>query len=238
VRSGFPDAYAVDLGGEEVQVRVRLSNRAHRLAIRFLPTGFELVVPRRTSVRAAETFLGSQTGWIARQRDRQPVRDDSEIWYLGRQWRFTDGTGEGIVFDDAAGTISGVDLEVVAAELRNLSRRALAEDLRLHAARMGYEDIKLSVRDQTSKWGSCSSRRSISLNWRLIMCPPEVRHYVVIHELAHLSHMNHGPDFWELVERFCPDYRQLRRWLRVHGHEILAWKRGGNPPAATPQDAD
>ena len=79
---------------------------------------------------------------------------------------------------------------------------------------------KISFKDTKSRWGSCSSKGSIMLNWRLIMAPPSVYKYVIIHELSHLVHLNHGHRFWKLVGELHPSYMYDREWLNNNGHEI------------------
>lgn len=78
----------------------------------------------------------------------------------------------------------------------------------------------VTIRDQKTRWGSCSSRGTLSFNYRLIFAPPAVLDYVVVHELCHLTHMNHSKDFWNLVGLVMPDYKIHKRWLREHGHEL------------------
>lgn len=78
----------------------------------------------------------------------------------------------------------------------------------------------IAVRDQKTRWGSCSSRGTLSFNWRLMLAPPGILDYVVVHELCHLRHMDHSKAFWECVETILPDYRERRRWLKEHGHEL------------------
>ena len=79
---------------------------------------------------------------------------------------------------------------------------------------------KISFKDTKSRWGSCSSTGSIMLNWRLIMVPPSIYNYVIIHELAHLVHMNHGLLFWKLVQELSPNYSKDKEWLKKNGQEI------------------
>ena len=79
---------------------------------------------------------------------------------------------------------------------------------------------KISFKDTKSRWGSCSSTGSIMLNWRLIMVPPSVYNYVIIHEIAHLVHMNHSPLFWKLVQELSPNYSKDKEWLKKNGREI------------------
>jgi len=78
----------------------------------------------------------------------------------------------------------------------------------------------ITIRDQKTRWGSCSSRGTLSFNYRLIFAPPAVLDYVVVHELCHLTHMNHSADFWNKVASVMPDYKQHRKWLKEHGGEL------------------
>ena len=80
---------------------------------------------------------------------------------------------------------------------------------------------RITIRDQKTRWGSCSAKGTLSFNWRLMLAPPAVLDYVVVHELCHLTHMNHSNAFWELVESDCPDYRAHRKWLKEHGQELI-----------------
>ena len=85
---------------------------------------------------------------------------------------------------------------------------------------MGVHHKKIAIRDQKTRWGSCSSSGTLSFNWRLIMAPPEVLDYVVVHELAHFTHMDHSKAFWATVESVPPDYEKHRKWLNEHGQEL------------------
>lgn len=79
---------------------------------------------------------------------------------------------------------------------------------------------RITIRDQKTRWGSCSSTGTLSFNYRLMFAPPRVLDYVVVHELCHLTHMNHSRDFWNLVATVMPDYKQYRTWLKEHGQEL------------------
>jgi len=85
----------------------------------------------------------------------------------------------------------------------------------------GGEYHRITIRDQKTRWGSCSAKGTLSFNWRLMLAPPAVLDYVVVHELCHLTHMDHSPAFWQAVADVCPDYRAHRRWLKDHGHELI-----------------
>lgn len=80
---------------------------------------------------------------------------------------------------------------------------------------------RITIRDQKTRWGSCSTRGTLSFNWRLMLAPPAVLDYVVVHELCHLTHMDHSKAFWALVESACPDYRSHRKWLKDHGQTLV-----------------
>jgi predicted metal-dependent hydrolase len=88
---------------------------------------------------------------------------------------------------------------------------------------------RLAIRDGRSRWGSCSSHGGLNFSWRLILAPPEILDYVVIHELAHRRELNHSPRFWAIVAAHCPAYRQHQRWLRDHGAHLMSILRPDPP---------
>lgn len=100
------------------------------------------------------------------------------------------------------------------------ARRDLDVAVQRHARALGLSPKRIVVRDQTSRWGSCSTTRVLSFSWRLVMAPPSILDYVAAHEVAHLAEMNHGPRFWALVERTFPRMEDAKRWLTVYGVEL------------------
>jgi predicted metal-dependent hydrolase len=104
--------------------------------------------------------------------------------------------------------------------LRRQAREILKHRLELYSRQMGLTPASLTVRGQRTRWGSCSSQGNINLNWKLMCAPPDVIDYVVIHELAHLEHMNHSPKFWDLVGAHFPEHKWAKKWLRAHEDEI------------------
>ncbi len=105
-----------------------------------------------------------------------------------------------------------------------LRRRALKElppQLLALAAVHGITVTRVSIRNQRSRWGACSSRGSITLNWRLILVPPFVREYVMIHELMHRRELNHSKRFWKHVAAACPQHREARAWLLSDGQRLF-----------------
>lgn len=116
------------------------------------------------------------------------------------------------------------DESAVRAALKQaLSRRALErirERIDYYHPAIGSHYGRVTVRDQRSRWGSCSSRHNLNFNWKLIMAPPRVLDYVVIHELCHLWELNHSQRFWQRVCTHMPDYQEWRKWLKTHGNEL------------------
>jgi predicted metal-dependent hydrolase len=102
----------------------------------------------------------------------------------------------------------------------------------LHARRLNLTPKRLFVRDQTTRWGSCSTSGALSFSWRLVLAPPFVLDYLAAHEVAHLGHMNHGPRFWALVERTMPRHEKARTWLRKHGASLHRYGAEGTLPSS------
>ena len=101
------------------------------------------------------------------------------------------------------------------------AEKALGERTAFFAKVMGIDYGRITVRNQKTRWGSCSAKGTLSFNWRLMLAPPAILDYVVVHELCHLTHMNHSAAFWQAVEAVYPDYRSARRWLKEHGQELI-----------------
>ena len=84
---------------------------------------------------------------------------------------------------------------------------------------MGVSDGSITVREQKTRWGSCSAKGNLNFNWKLVLMPEEILDYVVVHELAHRLQMNHSTEFWDEVEKILPDYRKRRQWLKENGQK-------------------
>lgn len=103
---------------------------------------------------------------------------------------------------------------------RNAAREYFPKRVSHYAHMLGVTYGKMSIRDQKTRWGSCSSEGNLSFNWRLILAPPDVLDYVVIHELCHRKEMNHSKEFWALVESLMPHYKECRKWLKKNGRDL------------------
>ena len=111
-------------------------------------------------------------------------------------------------------------LEILKKRYRKAARAKFEARTAYYHQFTGGNYTSITVRDQKSRWGSCSSKGTLSFNYRLIFAPPEILDYVVVHELCHLTHMNHSKDFWNMVASVMPDYKVRKNWLRDHGHEL------------------
>lgn len=112
----------------------------------------------------------------------------------------------------------------IQAWLKSQARRAFCEEVEKQRQRFGFNYKAVAIKDTRSRWGSCSSQGNLNFSWRLIMAPDEILNYVVTHETAHLSYLNHSSDFWSLVRQRCPDFQNAKSWLQKHGASLMNWK--------------
>ena len=125
----------------------------------------------------------------------------------------------------------GEEPPITAEEIRQLMDQALQEippRVEYYAGLMGLQYGRITIRNQVSRWGSCSEKGNLNFNCLLMLCPADVRDYVIVHELCHLREMNHSPRFWAEVEAVVPDYRLQRRWLRKYGSRLIIRMRKGS----------
>jgi predicted metal-dependent hydrolase len=114
------------------------------------------------------------------------------------------------------------------------AKRDLVVAVARHAGRLGKPVKRIVVRDQTSRWGSCSSSAVLSFSWRLVLAPPWILDYLAAHEVAHLAEMNHGPRFWHILKDLCPETDRAKAWLRANGVALHAM----GPAAGKAPDAE
>jgi predicted metal-dependent hydrolase len=189
------------IGQTQVAVAWRRSARARRYIIRYeRPARVVATIPRGGSKREAWAFIQRSQSWIEQQMAKPSPAPVTETWFRGEK-------------------ISIAEFDV--AKSRALAVCELTQRTLELAAQVGEQINRVSIRNQRSRWGSCSLRRTISLNWRLIQTPPFVVDYIILHELMHLRQMNHSRRFWAEVEKVCPAWREAEAWLRRHGRDII-----------------
>lgn len=118
------------------------------------------------------------------------------------------------------GSLTPEQKSALDARYRQAAREYIPRRVEHYLPMTGGRYERITIRAQKTRWGSCSAKGTLSFNWKLMLAPPGVLDYVVVHELCHLTHMNHSREFWEAVERVMPDYRTRRRWLKEHGGEL------------------
>ncbi|MEA2141125.1 MAG: hypothetical protein QOC91_1224 [Solirubrobacteraceae bacterium] len=214
----------------EIPYTVRRSSRARRVRVNVhAHAGVEVVLPARAPERAAAAAVRELRPWIERRLGEAhealarvaaragtlPLLDDSLqlVTQRGRTRVHREGQRLLVPAADPQPAIERFYRRTARAEIAPRLDRATA------LAGTPYRD--LSIRAQRTRWASCSANGSMSFNWRLLLAPSRVLDYVVWHEVVHLQVLDHSPRYWALLERWCPDYREDREWLRVNGATLV-----------------
>lgn len=234
-RTSEPSAITVHFDGEIYLVNVRRHRQARRYTLRIHAVSREVVLtmPPRGSAKHARDFAERHGAWIASRLRRlpgaEPFVHGAVLPLRGRLHRIEHRPGErGAVWVETQGS---ENLLCVAGEAPHVSRRVhdylkreAKRDLEVASRRaaqsLGITFRRVSVRDQRSRWGSCSSNGVLSFSWRLILAPPFVLDYLAAHEVAHLVEMNHSRRFWRLVAGINPDPGSAKAWLDAHGADL------------------
>lgn len=207
--------------------------RAKRITLRVRPDGtVQATLPPRMKQQDALRYIHSQQNWIDQQQKRQPaavaIIPDITLSVLGETRRFRLQPGRGSHLNEKGEVIIGGDAHCFARRVKRwISQQARciwhAEITEL-TQQTNTSFRKLSLTDTISRWGSCSHEGNIRLQWRLALAPKEVASYVVAHEVAHLTHFDHSPAFWELVSSLHPHYQSQKEWLKQHGRSLHAYE--------------
>jgi predicted metal-dependent hydrolase len=228
---------------DSLRISIRESHRSRRLCVRVdRDAVVEVVVPRGTPRRHVASFLAQHEAWIARRvatASARPVEPFPPplvtLEALGERWRLHLGGGRGRprVSTASAGLLQVTGADVDGPALRGLLRRwvidrareTLPELAHAFARDSGFALSGVQVRTQRTRWGSCSTRRVLSLNAAILFQTPAVLRYLLAHEVAHLRHMNHSKAFWGLVESLEPAWRELDRQLLRGWDRVPHWFR-------------
>jgi predicted metal-dependent hydrolase len=221
---------------------VRISRRAKRMAIRVFPGGrVEVVVPAGAGLPAVERFVARHRQWAERRAhelrqvapvaaDRQPAKIRLDL--LDREWTVDYVTGARRQVSGHEGATLRVQVpdvnerqvaQALVPWLTRLASHELSQRLRPLAHELGIDYARMSVRRQRTRWGSCSTQGTISLNVCLLFQRPAVVRYLMVHELCHRRHMNHSRRFWALVESLEPDWKPLDAELLQGWRKVPAW---------------
>jgi predicted metal-dependent hydrolase len=231
------------VGLRRVPLRFARHPRARRYVLRLCPDGAARVtIPRRGSHAEGRRFANRNIGWLEKQLLRLASRPvtargwtvGTEILFRGENARLEMSATSKSCEVRFADQVLPIDQPStrnfqVATNLRPAVEKHLwnlaARELSVRVAELAKEHQfvvrRVTVRNQRSRWGSCSRHGTISLNWRLIQTPTFVGDYIILHELAHLKEMNHSRRFWREVARLCPEFAQAERWLKQHSNLLM-----------------
>lgn len=232
----------ITLDGRVIWYTVKRSSRARNARLEVRPeTGLTVIIPRSFDAKGVPDLLNAKHNWILANLSKwsgprplpagRELEGGDTVPYLGCALRiveqrdptrgFTVKLEPGRLLVDLDRGRGGLGL-VLEDWYRMQAKRFMRGRADRLSADMGVGYWRLTIRGQKTRWGSCSRKGNLSFNWKLMMAPESVIDYVVVHELAHLKEMNHTRKFWELVGRYCPQWRQHRKWLKVHEAEIAA----------------
>ena len=239
-RVALPERDVLQFADASLDYSIRESARRRRLALELRGDGtLRVGAPRGMSLDLIRAFVESHRAWIEAQRARQrlvaprpeplALQNGARLPYLGKELLLTVDIAPRQrslcrVISDSALTIKVPHASRMRPTLETWYRREAARHAHARLAHfaplVGRAARKLTIRAQRTRWGSCSARGAISLNWRLMQAAPEIFDYVVVHELCHLLEPNHSPRFWSQVERILPDYHARRAALRLFGKTL------------------
>jgi predicted metal-dependent hydrolase len=232
----IPKSTDLLIDGRSVTVAIRVHPRARSYKLTLPHSGAPvLTVPPNGRWKEAQGFLERHRPWLATRLARQPAAPALAAGGLvpirGVLHRIVPtGQVRGTIALEAADDGPAIRVPGDSAHLerrildwlRREARADLAERSAYHADRLGVTVTSISLRSQSTRWGSCSSRGALNYNWRLIAAPPHVLDYVAAHEVAHLVEMNHSKAFWATVGRTLPDYARGQAWLKANGRTLMA----------------
>ncbi|WP_246116863.1 M48 family metallopeptidase [Denitrobaculum tricleocarpae] len=219
---------------QQIPLEIRRHARARRITLRLTPDGLgvRLVLPERVPLKEGLAFAERNRGWILKRLSDQPGRvvfcDGAVIPILGqtRTIRHAPEARRGVWQEDDVIWVSGFAEHLsrrVTDHLKSEARREITTRARAKAKSRDLRIARISIRDTTSRWGSCSSSGNLNFSWRLIFAPELVLDYVVAHEVAHLREMNHGPAFWHLTRQMTENVGQAKTWLTNNGNSLLRY---------------
>lgn len=247
-REALIENYAIHLSWGEVPYLLKRSRRRRTVGLKLDPeNGLVVYCPFRYSMRRLEEILHRHSQWI---RDKSRLADERRStlprvrWMPGASLPFRGGhypfqvafTGEtrelrledGQLRLQLSPAAPPLLTEEALQEQMHLAYRAAAREIiegsvARFQSQIGVQPSQIRIKGQKTRWGSCSARGILNFNWRLVLAPPWVLDYVVIHELCHLVHLNHSQRFWARVEVACPDFNKARDWLSEHGTALYAY---------------
>jgi len=225
----------VDIRGTEVSFKVKESSKASKARINYRKGKITVVVPENSAVSARKVLKSNGEWvldkWFEAQKFREKVPE--RVFEEGQSFKVL-GENKEIVIESRKGnkvrddiflarhlvnrSSVKIQLEKV---LRNFCREIIHQKMEKYKNQVDGQYNRVFIRDQSTRWGSCSNKGNLNFNWRLILGPEHVLEYVVVHELAHLDIPNHSEKYWSKVEKIMPDYRVSKMWLEENSAKLV-----------------
>ncbi|GBE26715.1 hypothetical protein BMS3Bbin03_00634 [bacterium BMS3Bbin03] len=219
------------LAGTQISYELHISLRARHLRLEIRSeTGLRVIAPQNMPPEKVIEFIVKKENWILKHlcRTQQPLpknlSDGETVLYKGRfhkiRAKIVPGADFSVQLNDTTFDVrlpraSEASLHTaLSVWFRRQAKAQIVRETHRLAQEFGLKIGRVSIRSQKTRWGSCSSKRNLNFNWRLLMAPEEVLRYVIIHELTHVNEMSHSGRFWSLMAVRCPQYRQHRKWLK------------------------
>jgi predicted metal-dependent hydrolase len=222
---------SIEIGGRLIIASFRRNAKCKRMVMRLTPNGQGVVITMspRASQAEALRFIESSKAWILKTMEAKApavsFSDGEQVLFKGELHTIkATGGRRGVVNCENKTIIVPGEVTHVPRRLKDWLKAQAKADLTAashhYAAAMATKFNKLTLRDQSTRWGSCSAGGDLSYSWRIILAPPHVLDYVAAHEVAHLKEMNHGPKFWRLVLTHCKSTKLSKDWLKANGREL------------------
>lgn len=239
---------SLKLGKTIIPYEERKSTRIKRISIRITPDKVRVSAPARATKREILAFIDKNSQWILENwlKLQETILRPSlryyetgvKVPYLGTDLEVriteTEQKMTKLRYETESASLNiaipqGISNEQKQEAIRGIlekwykqkARSIFQEKLNAWSVVMGLKYNQFRLKEQKTRWGSCSSLGNINLNWRAVMAPESVIDYLVIHELSHLRYLNHSQDFWSFVARYCPEHGAKKKWLRVNGHTLI-----------------
>lgn len=224
-------AHYITVLGRRLPLIAKKHPRARSFVVRYDAKNqcVKVTCPRYAPLKAALAFAASKEAWLALQIEKTPairLIDGAEISLFGDQVVLQHIGGRGLVAREGNALKVTGDIDFFARRVRDYIRKEMIHHAHAmaarHAEKIGVDIASITLRDTTSRWGSCSNKGALSLCVRLAFAPLAVLDYVIAHEVAHIKHLNHSERFWQVVAHLCPEFEQHERWLARHGQQLQA----------------
>lgn len=214
---------------------IKQSKNTQKIKLSFSPVNrqFTLSLPKNQNLFGIHHFIKRSQIWMKNQIDKPEqnmpiisIKDGEKIFLLGKEYtlKLKIDLKKSVIFQENILEICGprsLILEIFEQSIKDLIKKILYQRCFVLSKKMGNTFNKITLKDTKTRWGSCSAKGNLNFSWRLVLAPSSIIDYLCVHEVAHLTEMHHGEKFWQLVERFVPDYKEKRKWLKIYGVHLM-----------------